>query len=145
MRLLVQVRPTGYLVFSFGLSPSKDKFAKICPHCKEDYVLAPSDIAWLSSGTHEQNIDQQSFKKGAGCQHCNNTGYQGRVGVYELLDLDKDMLNALRSNDPSAFVQATLKNPYYRSLGKSALDLASTGVTTLDEVMRIVGELEDEV
>jgi len=114
---------------------------KVCTHCSEPYALTPQESTWLS------HIDgkalDSSFFLGRGCHHCNNTGYSGRMGVYELLELDEPMLQALRRNDAAEFATAAAANPYFRSLSQCALDYAREGVTSLQEVFKITASLDD--
>ena len=54
---------------------------------------------------------QHVYHKGRGCQSCNFTGYSGRIGVYELLELDQAMMDALRRNDAEGFARAAREDP----------------------------------
>ncbi|MDX1695080.1 MAG: ATPase, T2SS/T4P/T4SS family [Ketobacteraceae bacterium] len=114
---------------------------RICSYCKQPYKLSPQEATWLS------HIDSQSleadFQAGAGCHQCNNTGYSGRVGVYELLELDENMLRALRKNSAAEFTDAANANPYFRSLSQCALDYAKEGITSVQEVFKISASLDD--
>lgn len=114
---------------------------KVCIHCRAPYSLTPQENTWLS------HIDSEaleaSYVLGRGCHHCNNTGYSGRMGVYELLELDEPMLQALRRNDAAEFASAAAANPYFRSLSQCALDYARQGVTTVQEVFKITASLDD--
>ena len=79
-----------------------------------------------------------------GCQACNNTGYKGRIGVYELLEMTTtNLITALRNSDTEAFAQAAKLNPDYKTLGQTALELAEEGVTTVSEVLRISEVVSD--
>jgi MSHA biogenesis protein MshE len=85
-----------------------------------------------------------NLKHGVGCPHCFNTGYRGRIGVFELLEVNRDMANALRDNSVRAFNAAAFKSEGYRPLSHSALIYALQGITTLEEVMRVTAQVEDE-
>mgnify|MGYP000689959106 CR=1 FL=1 len=79
-----------------------------------------------------------------GCQSCNNTGYKGRIGVYELLEMSNDdLITALRNGDTDAFAKAAKAVPGYKTLGQTALELAEDGVTTVAEVLRISEVVSD--
>ena len=80
---------------------------------------------------------------GKGCNQCNNTGYRGRIGVYELLEMNNLMADALRRNDSAGFVQASQKAAGFTPLTLCALDYASQGITSLSEVFRLSSEMED--
>ena len=89
-----------------------------------------------------EDVSLEGFSEGSGCNQCNHTGYHGRIGVYELLEIDYPLADALRRNDPAAFENAARQQQGYRPLADSALDLAREGVTSLAEVMRLSGTVE---
>lgn len=117
---------------------------RICPHCKEHYELDGSERIWLSALAGE-GATECFYSHGIGCPQCNNTGYYGRVGVYELLTMTEPMADALRRNDAGGFTVAARLSPGYRPLALIALDYARDGLTTIEEVMRITEALGDEM
>jgi len=114
---------------------------RICPSCEAVYEPDEQEAAWLRS-MFDDDVTAQ-LRHGRGCAHCNNTGYRGRIGVYEYIEPDESMLTALRKDDPESFVVAARKSRHYQPLVKSALDYMRQGVTTVEEVLRIAGELEE--
>ena len=114
---------------------------KICENCKVEYQLSSQERVWL------KNIDEAALSakyfNGTGCHQCNNVGYSGRVGVYELLELDESMLNALRMNSPAEFARAAYENEFFIPLSECALEYAKQGITSIKEVFRISASLED--
>lgn len=116
---------------------------KICSQCKHPAVLNPQERAWLAS-ISQSDLDTEFFA-GRGCHHCNNTGYVGRTGVYELLELDDNMLDALRQRDASGFIFSAKNSPHYLSLTMCALTYARAGITSLHEVFKISATLDDRV
>ncbi len=111
---------------------------RICEHCISDATIEEPLQIWLSD-TLKVDSNTINFKQGKGCQHCNHTGYRGRIGVYELLEMTHSTLDALRKNDSAAFTQAAINTPSYQSFSECALNLVRQGVTTLEEVIRITG------
>jgi MSHA biogenesis protein MshE len=83
------------------------------------------------------------LKAASGCHRCNNTGYLGRIGVFELLVLNDDMADALRRSSTADFVKAARQSRGYRPLVISALEEAFKGVTTLDEVYRVAEQIDE--
>ena len=81
---------------------------------------------------------------GAGCSHCSYRGYEGRVGVYELLELNGAMLDALRLNNASAFAKAALACDDYRPLSEGVIALVTGGQTSVNEAIRVIGQLDEE-
>ena len=114
---------------------------RICENCKEEYQPTEQESVWINS--IEPNTSTESYFYGRGCHHCNNTGYMGRVGVYELLELDSAMISALRQQDNDAFARAAAENEFYIPLSACALDFAKQGVTSLEEVFRITASLSE--
>jgi MSHA biogenesis protein MshE len=114
---------------------------KICPHCIVPYALDPQEKIWLHA-IHAPSLNKE-FKYGKGCHNCHNTGYIGRVGVYELLELDETMLEALRKHSASEFVKAARASPFYMPLVICALKYAIAGITSIKEVFKLSANLED--
>ncbi len=114
---------------------------KICGNCKQPYVLTTQESIWLSN--IDASVAQATYYRGTGCHQCNNTGYAGRMGVYELLELDEPLLHALRKGDAAGFARAAQTNPHYVSLNRCALEYARNGLTSVQEVFKISASLDD--
>lgn len=112
---------------------------RICESCREPVKLSPGQKAWLYAQTADSLPTGVEFVKGRGCNYCHLTGYQGRVGVYELLEMDAVLTDAIRQEDLSGFLAAAARKPSYVPLVRCALDYAIEGITSLDEVIRIAG------
>ncbi|MBT8131734.1 MAG: GspE/PulE family protein, partial [Gammaproteobacteria bacterium] len=117
---------------------------RVCEHCRVPQQPNPHQRVWLEALVGLEKIDHFEFKMGTGCNFCHLTGYNGRIGVYELLELDGHLTEALRS-DPDSFVAAANRSPNFRPLVHCALDYAKQGVTSLDEVIRVSGGLVEEM
>jgi MSHA biogenesis protein MshE len=117
---------------------------KVCDSCPEPYEPDPRERAWLIAAAGP-TAAQIRYLEGRGCSHCNGTGYRGRIGIFEFLQLDEAMTDALRRNDPEGFAAATRQQPDFRPLVLCALDYAGRGVTSLHEVFRMVEGLEDSL
>lgn len=115
---------------------------RLCDACAEPQKLTPQEKMWLRTNAGE-SAEFLDFLKGRGCPKCNGTGYRGRTGVYELLEIDEAMAEALRQNDTHAYIQAAMETRGFRPLSICALEYASKGITSLAEVLRIAGEQED--
>lgn len=126
----------GYLVASSVRAVLAQRLVrKICPDCSTPEVTDDAKRSWLES--RFPNQVSAIFKKGHGCQNCNLTGYRGRIGVFELLELEESMMDALRANDAVAFAQKARKSPDYKPLLVSAMELALQGTVSLEEVMNL--------
>ena len=139
---LIDMGLEGYLVASSVQAILAQRLIRrVCPSCSTAVPPDPGELAWLHSHSDE-SLDDSDFRRGSGCNNCNHTGYQGRIGVYELLVMEEDQAEALRRNDPQAFQQAAQAQPGYRPLVLNALDYACQGITTIGEVMRLSGWVE---
>jgi len=142
---LIDMGVAGYMVAtSLEAVISQRLVRRICDSCNTAHTPTPQQLAWI------KNVDPNyaggaTFEHGAGCPHCSNTGYRGRIGVFEVLELDEGMADALRLDDTSAFAHAAMSSPKYHPLAKHALTLAAQGITTLEEAIRVTsGERVEE-
>jgi MSHA biogenesis protein MshE len=115
---------------------------RVCEACAEPHVLSSQEKMWLRANAGE-SAEFLNFLKPRGCPRCNGTGYRGRTGVYELLEIDEAMADALRRSDTNDYIEAAARSTGFRPLAICALEYASKGITSLDEVLRIAGEQED--
>ena len=114
---------------------------KLCTSCRTARQLDPSEQSWVRSVMGD-SAPLDGFQEGAGCNQCNHTGYHGRIGVYELLEIDYTLADALRRNDPAGFENAARVQEGYRPLVENALDYARQGITSLSEAMRLSGVVD---
>ena len=115
---------------------------RLCDNCYIDHEPEPKDLAWIQSLLGEQAHTMQ-LKQPVGCHRCNNTGYRGRIGVFELLMLTPELSDALRRADTSEFVRQAKKTPGYQPLVVSALMDAAQGITSLEEVLRVAEQIDE--
>jgi MSHA biogenesis protein MshE len=142
VRLLDMGAP-GYLVASSLRAVVAQRLVrKICENCSENYRLNTEKLLWLSN--LGDNLESINFKRGKGCQSCNKTGYKGRIGVFELLEMTESMMNALKVNDTITFSQAAQQSPGFLPLAKVALMYAKMGITSVDEVLKLIEMVADE-
>jgi MSHA biogenesis protein MshE len=80
---------------------------------------------------------------GRGCSHCNGTGFRGRTGVYELLEMTRAVNEAIGHPDPAAFLKVAHAEMRGETLRRSAVRLALQGRSTVSEAMRVSNQLED--
>ncbi|MEO5364964.1 MAG: Flp pilus assembly complex ATPase component TadA [Magnetococcus sp. WYHC-3] len=118
---------------------------RICRECREEYQ--PSDQEEiLVRGMLGVRDDGRSFHlfRGKGCQHCNGSGYAGRVAVIEMLEMRRDLADALRRNDTEGFIQIALRQRLYVPLHLAALEYAMEGVTSLSEVLKLSSDADED-
>ncbi len=117
---------------------------RTCGSCKESYELDANATAWVVANGGESALESE-YQRGHGCPHCNNSGYSGRIGVYELLETDQDMSQALAHGESARFGVLARSARGYRSLEHVALEYAQAGITTIDEAMRISVDIDGRV
>jgi len=117
---------------------------KVCDNCSADYTPTDYEAGWLRDDLLI-DISQQQYKKGRGCKQCGNTGYHGRMGVFELLDLNAELAEKLRHDDAQGFVEAAERSPGYQPLVMVAHTHAANGLTSIEEMLRIAGEVPDDI
>ena len=143
-RLLEMGAPGYLLAAALNGIIAQRLIRRVCDNCKESVELTPGEQAWLSGQQVAGHGKAGKFTRGAGCNHCLQTGYRGRLGVYELLEMDARLTGAMQREDLDEFNQAAAEKKSYVPLGRRALGYAITGLTTIEEVIRIAGSLEEE-
>ncbi|MCP5093306.1 MAG: Flp pilus assembly complex ATPase component [Gammaproteobacteria bacterium] len=117
---------------------------RVCESCAEPHELSPGENAWLKAQIGSKRAAGAKLVQGRGCNYCQLTGYRGRIGVYELLEMDSGLTDALRREDLSDFVSLAAQKKSYVPLVNCALDYATSGITSLEEVIRIAGGPDGE-
>ncbi len=142
---LIEMGTEGYVVASSLRAVLAQRLVRrICSSCDVDDPLGPGEASWLDSYQGRVRIpDGTRFHRGRGCPACNNTGYSGRIGIFELLEITFDLADALRRNDSAAFAAIAQVTPHFISLSDSALQLAIQGITSMEEVLRVSGQLDE--
>jgi len=107
---------------------------KNCSNCLQPYEPTPSQIKVVP----EANLEDAQFRKGVGCEHCNQTGFSGRLPVSELLVVDEPFREAVLKKMPTAALEQIAMQQGMRTLWQNGLHRAITGETTLEEIIRVL-------
>jgi type IV pilus assembly protein PilB len=107
---------------------------KICVQCRTQFD--PSDELLLELQLPIEKARQYKFYYGKGCQRCNNSGYKGRCGIYELLDMNDDLRDMVSSDASVDDMRNLARSQGMTTLRESGLKLIFDGVSTIDEVVR---------
>ena len=107
---------------------------KICMQCREEYT-PPREVLEDLELTSEQ-VRGKRFYRGAGCEVCNNTGYKGRVGLFELMIMNNAIRDMIMANAQTDEVRAIAVKQGMVSLRAAGIQRCFEGVTTPDEVVR---------
>jgi len=160
-KIAVEASLTGHLVFStlhtndapsaiarlldLGLEPflvtaslegivAQRLVRKICVHCKTEYQPAEEQLMELE--LRSEDVQGRKFYYGKGCDHCNNTGYRGRMGIYEIMLLDDEIRDMIIKHASTQVLRMEAKKRGMRTLRLCGLMAIYDGVTTIEEVVR---------
>ena len=111
-----------------------------CTECCADDSPTPQGQAWLARLLEPGDV--VSPKRGLGCTACNHTGYSGRQGVYELMEMDAAMSQAASRADPAAFIRLANERMKGQTLAHHALALVREGRTSVAEALRMGFDIE---
>ncbi len=112
-----------------------------CDVCSEPHEPDAQEAAWLAGQLAPGETLQA--RRGRGCSACNGSGYVGRQGVYEMLEMDAELTQSASRADPAAFLRAARERLAGQTLTHHALQLVRQGRTSLAEAMRVGYDLED--
>jgi len=122
----------GLIAYALNGSISKRLVRKLCPYCKTAYTPAPQYLEYFKLAKNDHQ-----FFKGTGCKKCNNTGYKGRIGLFEVMEIDDNMRSMIVEKSPMAALQEyTEKN--MKTLKQDSFEKIMAGETTFEEVMGAV-------
>jgi len=107
---------------------------RICTSCKEEVEI--SQQALLNLGYKQEEVGTVQVFKGRGCDKCNNTGYKGRVGLVEVMQIDDDLREMILSGSSAIELKRRANENGMISLRRSGLVKIKEGITTIEEVVR---------
>jgi type IV pilus assembly protein PilB len=107
---------------------------RICSNCKSDHPHAPQ--ALVEAGFTQDEAQRVVPKKGTGCEKCNNTGYKGRVGLYEVMEIGEELRELILVGASGLELRRKAIDEGMITLRRSGLHKVMEGVTTIDEVAR---------
>ncbi len=142
IRLLDMGAPRYMVAMSLQMVLAQRLVRVVCESCAAPHALSPHEHEWMRLDLQDA-VEPPRYLKGAGCSHCNGTGYLGRTGVYEILEMTKPVVEAANREDPAHFMQAARTQMAGRTLRHYAARLAASGKTTVEEVMRVSSQLEE--
>jgi type IV pilus assembly protein PilB len=107
---------------------------KICEDCRTEFEPSPEMLMELN--LKPSDVAGKSFYYGRGCERCNNTGYRGRTGIYELLVMNDDVRDLIMSNSSTDQLRAAARRSGMMTLREAGLRAIYNGMSTIDEVVR---------
>jgi type II secretory ATPase GspE/PulE/Tfp pilus assembly ATPase PilB-like protein len=118
---------------------------KICPHCRFSYTVTVAEARKLFKGAeHYFDGDEPvHLYRGKGCEACGNTGYRGRIGIYELLEISKEMEELIVRKANSTELLLKARDNGFMFLFEDGLDKVKAGLTTIEELSRVAAPPEE--
>jgi MSHA biogenesis protein MshE len=142
VRLLDMGAPRYMVALSLQLVLAQRLVSVICAGCAKEYKLLPNEHEWLRNEFGD-SVDRYRYMKGSGCSNCNGTGFSGRTGVYEMLEMTDPVVEAANSDDIQAFIAAARRQMAGNTLRRHAAVLVASGTTTVSEAMRISHQMDE--
>lgn len=137
---LIDMGAEGFLVATILRAIIAQRLVRrICQNCIEQHKPTPEELMWMSA-VPNYSTEGKVFYTGLGCTYCHNTGYKGQMGVFEFLELTPYLAEMLRLRDTAEFNRAAKNTPHFRPLILNGMDLVDQGITTISEMIRIMGE-----
>ncbi len=142
IRLLDMGVPRYMVALSVHMVVAQRLVRVICPNCREEHQPTPNEMEWLRYELGNA-VGEHRFHSGRGCTHCANTGFQGRTGVYEFLEMSDRVVEALNHEDPGEFMRVARQQMAGETLRRDAVRLVLAGTTTVGEAMRVSNQFEE--
>jgi type II secretory ATPase GspE/PulE/Tfp pilus assembly ATPase PilB-like protein len=116
----------------------------VCPKCKTRYRAPLSALGGFKpSGNSSDGSGEITLVKGKGCQECRDTGYQGRIGLFEMLTIDDTLRRLIVTKPSSSQIRQTASKEGFIGLREEGFQKAVEGKTTLEEILRVTQELDE--
>ncbi|MGQ0598628.1 GspE/PulE family protein [Aquabacterium sp.] len=141
-RLIDMGVPRWMVALSLQLVVAQRLVRTLCQACAVSHEPTPQEHTWLRSLLGAE-ADNATYKFGKGCPDCNHSGFKGRSGVYEFLEMNLGLIDALNHPEPGVFAKAARMHMAGHTLRRDAARLVVQGRTTVDEAMRVSAEVDE--
>ena len=136
MTRMVDLGVPNYLVASSVIAVLAQRLVRVvCSKCKEPYT--PMETELEDAGIPPEVAREATFMKGVGCSACNNGGYRGRIGIYELMLMTSAIRELVFQNASAVDIRSVAVEEGMKTLYRDGIDKVLRGVTTLEEVYRV--------
>lgn len=109
---------------------------RVCDHCKEEVNVHPEALSQL--GIDPDGMTGVALYKGKGCPECNDSGYKGRDGIFEVMPITNEIKELVLSRRPISEITETAHDSGMLTLKEAAIIKLKRGMTTLEEVARSI-------
>ncbi len=133
---LIDMEVPNYLVAScVKMVMAQRMVRKICPNCKEDAKIPPETLKLL--GLAEEEIKNLKIRRGKGCAECNETGYSGRTGIFEVMPISPAIERMIISRASTAELREQAISEGMLTLRTAAVEKLKLGITSVEEVLAV--------
>lgn len=133
---LIDIGIEPYLISSVIVGVVAQRLVRtICPSCKIEYTPTKEELKLVFGEISNKEV---KFKRGKGCPNCNYTGFKGRIGVFEVMPISKNLRNLIMAKESADFIKAEAEKEGMVSLIKAGFEKVIDGITTVDEVLRVI-------
>lgn len=155
-RLTEMKVPTFLIASTTNLIIAQRLVRKICQHCIESYTLSRQAITELEKQIRvdylfktlldagavqaHQKVEELLFFRGRGCKQCNDEGYKGRIGIYEVLEMNDDLAKSILEHGDAVSLRKVAIEQGMITMIQDGFLKAKSGVTTIEEVLRVTQE-----
>jgi len=140
---LTDIGVPGYLVASSVIAVLAQRLVRvICDRCQQPFEYSPE--ALKQSGITAEMLEDAKFMKGEGCNHCNRSGYRGRIAVYEIMRLTSTIRELIFQNASTSKIRNLAIEQGMTTLYQDGLLKVLDGITTLEEVYRVTKRTEQD-
>ena len=109
---------------------------RLCPRCKQEKIATKDELKELGV---TKDVQLKIYEKG-GCPYCNNTGFKGRIAVYEIMDVGPEIKEMIMASATTAEIKRVAVQNGMHTLHRSAAELVIKGITTIPEMRKVSSE-----
>ena len=143
MTRMIDLGVPGYLVASSVIAVMAQRLVRVvCTKCREP--ITPSDVELESAGFTPAMAEKATFMKGRGCAQCQNTGYRGRIGVYELMMMSAKVRELVFKNASDQEIRKVALSEGMNTVYGDGIAKVMRGITTISEVFRVAKKQEGD-
>lgn len=136
---LINMGVEPYVIESSVAACAAQRLVRVlCNNCKEKYIPEKVDISLM----RKYGIETEHLYKPVGCSECNNSGYSGRVGFFEIFEIDESIKEMIVKRESLAVIRNYLKQNKFISLFEKGLSGCRDGYVFIDEIKSVIGEIK---
>jgi type IV pilus assembly protein PilB len=155
-RLVDMKVPPFLIAFTGNIIVAQRLVRKVCPNCTRSYKMPPHaleqlresmnvDEIWRTLQKNDivdktQKVEDTMFWRGSGCSQCNNEGYKGRMGIYEILEFTQPIIEIINAGGTADAIKKKAVEEGMMSMTEDGFAKAIKGVTTIEEILRVTKE-----